>query len=249
MSVGRTRRPLVGVLCCNEWSDRPVQTVASRFIEPIARYADASVVLIPALPEALDADGLADRLDGLLLTGSRSNVMPTRYGGDCSAHRLFDERRDAVALRLSERMIEGGRPVFGICRGLQELNVLFGGTLTCGLIDHHRGSDHDYVDLFAHEHDVDLSTGSVFADGGHDRITVNSVHLEGIDRLGSGLQVEATASDDGLIEAFSGNGNGAPVLAVQWHPEWDIDRNPHGQRYFSLLGATLRGGSLTSVGP
>jgi putative glutamine amidotransferase len=239
-------KPIVGVLCCNEMADRPIQAVASRFIEPLSCIAGATVLLVPALADVLDAAALAARLDGLLLTGSRSNVAADRYGGSAATPPgRLDRERDAVALALAERMIGAGRPVFGICRGLQELNVLFGGTLSAELQpgSHHRPeSDLPFDALFSHNHDVTLSAGGLLATAtGCGTLTVNSVHHQGIDRLGAGLQVEAVSTDDGLIEAFSAKPCGAPVVAVQWHPEWNSASCPSGQAFFGLLGHALRG--------
>jgi putative glutamine amidotransferase len=240
----RPARPVIGVLCCNEVSERPIQAVASRFIEPLSRISQATVLLVPALPDVLDSCALADRLDGLLLTGSRSNVAAERYGGKCGGAERLDVQRDAVALTLAERMIEAGRPVFGICRGLQELNVLFGGTLSGDLsgTTHHRGGDDlPFEALFDHGHDVHLTEGGVLAAAtGARRIAVNSVHCQGVDRLGTGLAVEAIADGDGLIEAFSARPCGAEVLAVQWHPEWKGATGAVDQGFFRLIGAALR---------
>lgn len=239
------RRPVIGVLCCNEQFDRPVQTVASRFIEPLANLSQATVLLVPAIFDAFDALAVADRLDGLLLTGSRSNVASHRYGVSATWDEPpLDEQRDEVALRLAARMIEQGRPVFGICRGLQELNVLFGGTLIGtppGDIHHHPEPGLPFGDLFDHEHAIDLTPGGMIAQAtGAQQLTVNSVHRQGIDRLGSGLEIEAIAPDDGLIEGFSAYPCGAPVLAVQWHPEWNAAQRPEGRAFFRLIGEALR---------
>ncbi|MEO7169357.1 MAG: gamma-glutamyl-gamma-aminobutyrate hydrolase family protein [Sphingomonas sp.] len=233
-------KPLIGVLCCNEIAERPVQVVASRFIQPLAQISGATVVLVPALIDALDAPALAQRLDGLLLTGSRSNVASRRYGGHRPDETPLDEERDEVAFALAGRMIEAGRPVFGICRGLQELNVLFGGTLTRDLAGHHLGDEVPFDALFAHDHMVTLSPDGMLAGAtGVARLTVNSVHRQGIERLGSGLAVEARADEDGLIEAFSARPNGAPVLAVQWHPEWAGAHRTDGRAFFQLVGRAL----------
>uniref|UniRef100_UPI00026308EA gamma-glutamyl-gamma-aminobutyrate hydrolase family protein n=1 Tax=Sphingomonas elodea TaxID=179878 RepID=UPI00026308EA len=208
-------RPVIGVLCCNEVADRPVQVVASRFLEPLSRIAEATVLLVPALVEVADVTALAGRLDGLLLTGSRSDVEAHHYGGRAAPESRSDAQRDRVAFALAERMIESGRPVFGICRGLQEINVLFGGSLRRDLGDeHHHPEDVPFEALFEQRHMVELAAGGLLA--GEDqptRVLVNSVHREGIDRLGAGLSVEALASSDGLIEAVSARPCGADVLA------------------------------------
>ncbi len=236
-------KPVIGVLCCNEVVDRPIQAVATRFVEPLVRYAGATVLLVPAVADAMDTRALAGRLDGLLLTGSRSNVAGSRYGKTDAADDALDLDRDAVALELAGRMIEAGRPVFGICRGLQELNVLFGGTLTDALDDgHHRSTDDAaaYETLFDYVHDVTLRSGGMLAAAiAEPNISVTSVHRQGIDRLGEGLSVEAHAVSDGLVEAFSARPCGGDVLAVQWHPEWDVAASASSRAFFSLIGQSL----------
>lgn len=245
-----SRRPVIGVMCCNDVAGRPVQAVATRFVRPLTEVSGGSVLLVPAVPDAVDVATVASVLDGLLLTGSRSHVSPARYGGTPTqqvdgSNDATDDGRDEVALQLAARMIERGKPVFGICRGMQEINVLFGGTLSrdvCG--DRHmRGSWDDYPDMFGHRHEVLLAGGGLLATvTGADRITVNSVHQQGVDRLGYGLTAEAAAAEDGLIEAVSAPGCGADVLAVQWHPECD-PTSPVGNGFFALFGDSLRGGA------
>jgi len=157
-----------------------------------------------------------------------------------------------MSLALIEVMIELGRPVFGICRGFQEINVAFGGTLDRGLGDADRVLAHHSPDgvpidaMFAHSHDVSLAPGGVLAKAlGRDSLKVNSVHFQGVKRLGAGLSVEATASD-GVIEAVSAVPGGTPVLAVQWHPEWQTDRDASSQGFFGIMGRTLRGEPFAS---
>lgn len=242
----RTRKPIIGLMCGNEVAGRPIQAVATRFIEPLVQLCGASVVIVPAVPMAVDVPSMADMLDGLLLTGGRSHVEPAQYGdeGRLAGHQC-DPERDTVALSLAGWMIERGKPVYGICRGMQEINVLFGGSLTClgGLPRHHRGSwDEDYEALFGHHHPVDLMPGGRLAGrSGHRRLEVNSVHQQGVDRLGYGLVVEARDSEDGLIEAFRAPGCGADVLAVQWHPEWDVAQCDVARSFFTLLGESVQG--------
>lgn len=182
-----------------------------------------------------------------LLTGSRSHVAPQRYGGcfQAKSDRL-DTERDEVALSLAGRMIEAGKPVFGICRGLQEINVLFGGTLSderCGGRHLRRKAD-GYAEQFDHRHEVDLTPGVQLASAtGARRLAVNSVHEQAIDRLGAGLAVEALSVEDGIVEAVAAKPCGADVLAVQWHPEWDVVHSTASQAFFRMIGATLRGAS------
>lgn len=237
-------RPLIGVLCCNEVAERAVQVVASRFIEPLSWLAGANVLLVPAVSHATDAAAMADLFDGLLLTGSRSHIAPGRYGEHASAHDRIDPDRDEVALRLAGRMIERGKPVFGICRGLQEINVLFGGSLSgerCGGRHHRSAAVHAYDDQFAHGHDVDLIDGGRLATAtGVRRLAVNSVHEQAVDRLGDGLSIEALSVGDGVVEAVAARPYGADVLAVQWHPEWNVARCPASQTFFRMIGTALR---------
>ncbi len=235
-------RPVIGVVCCNEVAYRPIQAVATRFIDPLVQYANATVLLVPAVADALDARSLATRLDGLLLTGSRSNVAGDRYGRVDAPDDPLDLDRDAVAFDLAARMIETCRPVFGICRGLQELNVLFGGTLRNADVGHHRetGDATAYETLFDHVHNVALQTGGLLETTmARSSVTVTSVHRQGVDRLGYGLNVEAVATDDGLIEAFSARPCGSDVVAVQWHPEWDVSVSDASRAFFSLIGRSL----------
>lgn len=242
----RARRPVVGVMCCNNMvNGRRSQTAATRFIEPLHQISDVSVLLVPAIADAADVASFVPLLDGLLLTGSCSNVAPSRYGGDAMSEALDagDAGRDAVALALAEGMIEAGRPVFGICRGLQELNVLFGGTLSDVADDagHHYLPDQapSLQALFDHRHAIDIVEGGLLARIAEPGMTVvNSVHRQGIDRLGSELHVEAFASD-GLIEAISASPCGATVLGVQWHPEWDVAHNATSRKFFELLGQSI----------
>ncbi len=243
------RKPVIGVLCSNRSLDgRAAQAVATRFVEPLVGLGGMAVLLVPAVPDAVDAIGFAHRLDGLLLTGACSNLDPSRYGGDGQPSRC-DQGRDEVALHLAGRMIEAGRPVFGICRGLQELNVLFGGSLATdvGAAGHHREGDGghgdvlDVDDLFDHHHDVEVDPDGLLAAAiGHGAHRVNSVHHQGIARVGAGLVVEARASD-GLVEAVSAVPCGAPVIGVQWHPEWDAGSNPASRAFFRMMGAMVSG--------
>jgi len=243
-------RPVLGVVCCTRTvGTEPAQAVMNRYVVSALRYADVAGLLVPSLPELMDAREVAARLDGILLTGSPSNITPDRYGqGDAEdAEGPFDPGRDAMTAGLVEAMLELGRPVFGICRGLQELNVAFGGTLRRDtsrhpdLLAHHAPDGVAFDAMFDHLHEVALAPGGRLAQGlGRTTLRVNSVHYQGIGDLGAGLSVEATAPD-GVVEAVSAEVNGAPVLAVQWHPEWRPEANPDSQAFFRLLGRALRG--------
>jgi putative glutamine amidotransferase len=243
-----TVRPVLGVTCCNRLvGGEAAQSVINRYVAAAMRFADVAALLVPALPDLMSAREVAPRLDGLLLTGSPSNVEPYRYGQPEAAAEAgpYDPGRDAMSADLIAAMIDLRRPVTGVCLGFEEINVAFGGTLrrdaAAGALPHHAPDGADLEALFAHQHEVELAPGGVLARAFHaDRLKVNSVHYQAIDRLADGLTVEARAPD-GLVEAFSARFNDAPVLAVQWHPEWDAADNPHSRAFFTLLGKTLRG--------
>ncbi len=161
-----------------------------------------------------------------------------RYGDSGWDETPLDEQRDEVALALAGAMIETGRPVFGICRGLQELSVLFGGTLRGDLPGHHLEDESRSFDcLFAHCHDVTLSEHGVLATAtGTRQLAVNSVHRQGIDRLGTGLAIEAHSIGDGLVEGFSARPMERRCWPCNGTPNRDVDRQPDNQAFFRLIG-------------
>jgi putative glutamine amidotransferase len=241
-------RPVLGLIACTrEVGGETAQAVINRYVAAASLHADASTLLIPSLAGAAEPADIVHRLDGLLLTGSPSNIETHRYGVEAPhASGPFDADRDEMAMRLVAAMLDAGKPVFGVCRGLQELNVAFGGTLRRNLGAGHHAPDGASLDqMFAHEHDVILTPTGVLRHGlGADRLRVNSVHYQGVDILGGGLNIEAVA-DDGVVEAVSAWVGRAPVLAVQWHPEWSPDTDPHAAGFFHILGRALRGLPLT----
>ena len=250
-------RPVAGIICCTRTVGvEPAQAVMNRYVASAMKYADAAALLVPSMPELMKASEVAARLDGLMLTGSPSNMDPALYGQDVpDAPGPFDAARDAMTRDLIQAMLDLGRPVFGVCRGFQEINVAFGGTLrrdmaTAGeLVPHHAPDAVDFNDMFDHEHAVSLTPSGVLARAFNaETATVNSVHYQGVDRLGDGLLVEARAPD-GVVEAVSATVNGAPVLAVQWHPEWKTERNLQSQAFFQVFGRALRGQPLVPLIP
>jgi putative glutamine amidotransferase len=243
-------RPVLGISCCTRrMGTEFAQVVINRYVAAAMRWGDVAALLVPALPELMKASEVAPRLDGLLLTGSPSNVEPSVYGeaGATDAEGPYDPARDTMTGDLISAMLDLGRPVLGVCRGFQEINVAFGGTLrrdtsrSPGLLAHHASETATFDEMFAHEHEVALTPGGMLSrELGRDRLRVNSVHFQGVGCLGAGLTVEARAPD-GLVEAVSARVNRAPVLAVQWHPEWRTAENPDSQAFFRLLGLALRG--------
>jgi putative glutamine amidotransferase len=239
-------RPVLGIICCTRTVGvEPAQAVMNRYVAAAMRHADCAALLVPALPDLMTAEEVIDRLDGVLLTGSPSNLQPSLYGDADAGDPPFDPGRDAMMAALAGAVIARGKPLFGICRGLQEINVALGGSLTREAgreLAHHAPDDVSFMAMFDHRHDVTLTPGGVLARvHGRSALNVNSVHYQGIARLGDGLVVEAVAPD-GMVEAVSGRMmGGSPVLAVQWHPEWAADAEPDSAAFFHLLGRALRG--------
>ena len=240
-------RPVLGVIACNRVvGTESAQAVMDRYIRAAMTYANVAALIVPSLPDLMSAAEVVPRLDGILLTGSPSNVATRRYNED-GGEGPFDDARDEIALSMVDRMIDAQKPVFGICRGFQEINVALGGTLrrdtsaSDDLIRHHAPDDVSFDAMFSHRHPGEIVAGGLLeAAYSKASLNVNSVHYQGIGQLGEGLSVEARAPD-GLIEAYSARPNGAPLLAVQWHPEWGTENDLDSQTYFHLLGKALRG--------
>jgi len=226
-----TSTPVIGVMTCarpkHERTPEFLElAVGQKYLEPLLDRG-ALPLPIPNFGEQTPFDALLERIDGLLLTGSLSNVHPERYGGAVSGESLpLDIHRDACTWTLLERCIAAGKPVFAICRGFQELNVFAGGSLVQtvhtapGRHDHRAPTSFASAIKYGAWQRVQVTPGGVLAGilGSDDPIRVNSLHLQGVDRVGDGLQVEATAGD-GLVEAVSLRAAAAFCLGVQWHPE------------------------------
>ncbi len=224
----------------------PFLSVGEKYVRGVVDGADCLPVLLPALQPALPLRPFLESLDGILLTGSASNIEPHRYGNEPSwPGNLHDPARDETNFALIPLAVEMRLPILAICRGFQEINVAFGGSLrqkvheTPGFMDHRENLD-DPLDLqYAPRHPVELAPGGVLATiAGGTRVEVNSLHGQGVDRLGEGLTVEATAPD-GLIEAYRRDG-GAFLLAVQWHPEWKVRENTFYHGIFRAFGDACR---------
>lgn len=241
-------RPLIGLPADRRmigW--QPFHAVGEKYIRAVLDAAGGLPLIIPAVAEELNTDEWLDRLDGIMFTGSPSNIEPHRYSGPPSEPgTLHDPARDATTLPLIRKAIDAGIPVLGICRGFQEMNVAFGGTLhqkvheVQGKLDH-RDDERQPIDVqYGPAHEVVLANGGLLqALAGTERLTVNSLHAQGIERLGEGLSTEAHAPD-GLVEAFRVAGARQFALAVQWHPEWQVMSNEFSRALFAAFGAAGR---------
>jgi putative glutamine amidotransferase len=248
------RRPVVGVIGnAYRIEDRfATQLVGERNLRAVADVAGALPLMFAATPDITDVGALLDAVDGIVLTGARANVHPARFGTEPdSRHEPFDLHRDDLALTLSEACVARGIPLFGICRGLQEMNVAFGGSLhpeireLPGRINHRMprletGEIHpDTTVVFADRHDVRLTPDGVFARLlGCETIRVNSLHGQGILEPGKRVIVEGVA-EDGTIEAIRIADAPGFALGVQWHAEYDPQHNPINRALFQAFGEAL----------
>jgi putative glutamine amidotransferase len=242
------QKPIIGIPADRRMiGPHPFHAVGEKYIAAIVQAADCLPLLIPVLESPLDVTEILDRVDGIFFTGSPSNVEPSRYAGPASAPgTLHDPYRDATTLSLIPRAVQEKVPVFGVCRGFQEMNVAMGGTLhqrvheVSGLDDHREDKEQPLEVQYGPAHDVVLEPGSVLRGlAGQERIRVNSLHWQGVDRLGPDLAVEARATD-GLVEAFRVKSAPAFALAVQWHPEWQVMSNPFSKALFAEFGKAAR---------
>lgn len=254
MTSAAFRRPLVGVITDVKMVGiHPFHMVGEKYMAALAYGADVLPVALPPLQAGLDSpddtpfydiDEILGRFDGLFLPGSASNMEPWRYGaavrdGDPSVR---DPQRDATSLRLLNAALDGGLPLFCVCRGYQELNVALGGSLyqqvheVPGMLDHRADASKTRAEQYAPAHDITMAdNGRLRALAGRDRASVNSIHEQGIDRLADRLVAEAWAPD-GLIEAVSVADAPGYALGVQWHPEWRFWEDDLSRRLFKAFG-------------
>jgi len=240
--------PLVGLPSdLRQIGPHPFHAVGEKYLRAAIDFCGAFAVGLPALPQPMSAEAIVAELDGLLLTGSPSNIEAHHYGLPSEAGaEPFDPARDSSTLPLIRAAVAAGLPILGLCRGFQEINVALGGSLhprvheVDGLADHREDKSAALESQYAVAHPVRLEPGGLLAGlAGADQAMVNSLHGQGIDRLAPGLRVEARA-EDGLIEAFRGPRDDAFLLAVQWHPEWKPAEHPFYAETLRAFGAACR---------
>lgn len=242
------RRPLVIVpACMRDIQGHAYHAVQYKYIDAVVHGAACAPLIVPALGEAFDLENVLAVSDGIMLTGSESNVHASLYEQVVRDPSLpLDPARDATTLPLIRAALKLGVPILAICRGFQEMNVALGGSLHQavqeleGMMDHRENPADALDNQYGPKHPIDLVPGGLMSRilGGVPEIVVNSLHGQGIDRHGKGIAVEATAHD-GLVEAFS-----VPAvpfaLAVQWHPEWHLLQNPDSMKIFGAFGQACR---------
>jgi putative glutamine amidotransferase len=249
-------QPLVAVSTdVKQFENYTWHAAPQQYLEAAITAAGVLPVLVPSFGDRLDLDELLSSVDGVMMTGSKSNVHPSLYGGDASEKNgPYDEARDSTTLPLIRRAIERGVPLLAICRGIQEMNVALGGTLGTeiqerpGSLDHRAPVSDSQDERFAIHQTVSIKPGSCLAGVfGAGDIKVNSVHRQAVDRLGPKLQVEAVA-EDGTVEAVSVRDSRAFAVGVQWHPEYWVKSDSASQKVFKAFGDAVRAHATARLG-
>lgn len=236
--------PVVGIICDREViGPHPFHVAGEKYIKAVSDSCGCLPLLIPALADETTLEQLLTMLDGVLLTGGYSMVDPLHYQDDAAeADTKLDNARDNTSLPLVVKAVSEGIPVLGICRGFQEMNVAFGGSLHQKLhenghyFEHRENKALTLEQQYSASHHINVIVGGQFEKiVGKSMIEVNSLHTQGVDRLADGLTIEAIA-EDGLVEAFSVANSKSFAMAVQWHPEWQVDKNQQSKLLFHAFG-------------
>lgn len=242
-------RPKIGIIG-NSYllnDEYPAHAGGTMNSEAVAEVSGCMPLLIPSDPRYLSVAELLETFDGFLLTGGRPNVHPNEYGeAETKAHGTFDRARDAIVLPLVQACVERGQPVFGICRGFQEVNVAMGGTLhpeirdLPGRMNHRMPPDGTLPEKFALRHVVSLTEGGVFHRVfGAPEVMTNTLHGQGIKAPGPRVVIDGHAPD-GTPEAIYVKDAPGFTLSVQWHPEWDAANDPVSRPLFEAFGDAAR---------
>ena len=243
-----TRKPVVLMtMGAQERNGHDYQVMTNKYIKPLVEIADCVPLLVPTCFGTEDLLQYLAIADGVYLTGAGTNIDPSHYGQEnLTPEKTQDIGRDQFDLPLIRLTLEMGLPFFGVCRGMQELNIALGGSIhqklytLPGMNDHRENSAAEVEDQYAPAHRVRLVSGTWYAAlMKQDSIPVNSLHGQGLDRLGNGVQPLAH-SEDGLVEAVHLPEQPQFTLGVQWHPEWKAASNPHSTLMFRAFGDACR---------
>lgn len=253
--LARMRRAIVvGVPSDHRMVGRhPFHMAGEKYLTALRDSIGAVPLLIPSLPQPIAPENILSVVDGLLFTGSPSNVSPKHYGGPAPREGVLqDETRDATTLPLLRAAIERGVPTLCICRGFQELNVALGGTLhqhvheVPGRADHRENHDDPLDVQYGPRHPVRVNGGLLARIVREKNFDVNSLHSQGIDRLAPPLHADAVAPD-GTVEAVSMPAARGFLLGLQWHPEWRWAENPVSREIFAAFGSAMQARTLQPV--
>jgi len=257
IEIMKSSKPTVAIpVDVKDIAGRPFHAVGEKYINAVAFGANAFPVLLPALSqgeqikalnEYFDIEELIQQYDGIFLPGSLSNVNPERYGQSQKTPDLpTDFQRDESTYQLIHAALKYDIPLLGVCRGFQEMNVAFGGTLhqkvhdQAEFMDHREDQSKSYDIQYDLAHDIHLTPNGILASlTDSETVRINSLHGQGVDKLGDNLVIEATAPD-GLIEAFRVDDETKFALAVQWHPEWKVEEYPFYNAIFQAFGEAIR---------
>ncbi len=243
-------RPVIGIMSNSHLINDQYEVHGGGLMNSraISEVAGCVPLLVPSDPSVISVADLIACCDGFLLTGGRPNVHPAEYGEEESvAHGAFDRARDALALNLVRACVASGQPIFGICRGFQEINVAMGGSLypeirdLPGRMNHRMPPEGSIEQKFELRHDVRFTTGGVFHRVmGAEIVRTNTLHGQGIKTPGARIVVDGHA-EDGTPEAIYVDGAPGFTLAVQWHPEYEASKDPVSRPLFEAFGTAARG--------
>lgn len=240
-------KPIIAVTCDTTKSGLHLyHQVGDKYIEALTELTDALPLLLPSMDRPIDTADILSSVDGILFTGAYANIQRELYGLEPAPEgEVQDIQRDKNTLPLMNAAIEIGIPIFCICRGFQEMNVAFGGTLhprlheVEGRLDHREDTQAPIEEQYGPAHKLTVCKDGVLAEIlGVTHFDVNSVHGQGINQIADGLQIEALADDD-TIEAISVKDASTFALAVQWHPEWQAHQNEQSSKLFRAFGKAV----------
>lgn len=257
-NIGNTqtspRKPVVLMtMGSQERKGHDYQVMTHKYITPLVEFSGCVPVLVPTCCGTADLEAYLDMADGVYLTGAGSNIDPALYGQENQTPgKAQDPQRDLFDIPLVQLALARGLPIFGICRGMQEINVALGGDIYQTVyaepgFNDHRENPEDPVEVqYAQVHGVKIKADSWLSGAlGTEQIRVNSLHGQGLRTLGDGLEALAVA-EDGLVEAIHGPGISPFLFAVQWHPEWQAASNPDSIAIFKAFGDACRAHAVKS---